>query len=230
MTTPAVDLLFGTSTGARVADHVRGLVWQGVLRAGDRVRQADIAAALGVSRIPVREGLVALESEGLVRHEPQRGVFVAGLDRAFVSDHYALLGLVLGYVIEQAALRGDHGFQKELGDLSERVARAQTAEEIFPLAVRFKELVCSAGGSTRARAAVASMERLVPGNLHAEVPGAIEVTRSGIPAIAASIAIGDGRSAATQTRRMTRHLGEAVLAELVRRGIVDDARDRSGES
>ena len=58
------DALFETSTGARVAEYVRGLIFEGRLRAGDRVLQAEIAQALGVSRIPVREGLVALESEG----------------------------------------------------------------------------------------------------------------------------------------------------------------------
>jgi DNA-binding GntR family transcriptional regulator len=227
------DSHFGISTGERVADYVRSLVWSGELRAGDRVRQADIASALGMSRIPVREGLVALESEGLVRHEPQRGVFVARLDRAFVTDHYALLGLVLGYVIDQAVRRGDHGFKKELGDLSERVAQAETAEELFPLAVQFKELCCSTGGSARARAAVASMERLVPGNLHAQIPQAITVTRAGIPAIAEAIAANDGERAAVEMRTMTRELGAVVLADLVRRGLIvsdPEAPDGSDES
>lgn len=217
---PTSVALFGTTTGARVADYVRGLIWDGALRPGDRVRQEQIAAALGVSRIPVREGLVALESEGLVRHEPQRGVFVEALDADFIADHYALLGLVLGYVIEQATRRRDPAFVEQIDALADRVAAARTAEEIFPLAVRFKELVCKAGASARARAAVGAMERLVPGNLHARVPAAIPVTRSGIPAIARAIAAGEGHDAAEHTREMTRALAEAVAAELVRRGTI----------
>jgi DNA-binding GntR family transcriptional regulator len=188
--------VFGISTGARVAEYVRSLVWDGKLRAGDRVAQAEIATALGMSRIPVREGLVALEAEGLVRHEPQRGVFVVGLDRAFVRDHYALLGLVLAHVIEQAV----------------------------PLAVEFKERVCHAGGSARARAAVGAMERLVPGNLHAQVPEAIGLTRAGVAAIGEAIALGDAVRAAAETRSMTNRLGEAVIRELERRGIIERER------
>lgn len=61
------DGLFEMTTGARVAEYIRQLIWNGSLRPGDRVLQGEIAAALGVSRIPVREGLVAVESEGLVR-------------------------------------------------------------------------------------------------------------------------------------------------------------------
>ena len=44
-----------------VAAHVRRLVFDGKLRQGDKVPQQEIADALGVSRIPVREALVALE-------------------------------------------------------------------------------------------------------------------------------------------------------------------------
>jgi DNA-binding GntR family transcriptional regulator len=216
--------VFGISTGARVAEYVRSLVWDGKLRAGDRVAQAEIATALGMSRIPVREGLVALEAEGLVRHEPQRGVFVVGLDRAFVRDHYALLGLVLAHVIEQAVDRGDPRFREEMNALGERVARAATAEEIFPLAVEFKERVCHAGGSARARAAVGAMERLVPGNLHAQVPEAIGLTRAGVAAIGEAIALGDAVRAAAETRSMTNRLGEAVIRELERRGIIERER------
>lgn len=213
--------VFEMTTGARVAEYIRSLVWDGKLRAGDRVAQAEIASALGMSRIPVREGLVALEAEGLVRHEPQRGVFVVGLDQAFVRDHYALLGLVLSHVIEQAVGRGDPGFREEMGVLGQRVADATTADEIFPLAVEFKERVCHAGGSARARAAVGAMERLVPGNLHAQVPEAIELTRVGVGSIEAAIRRGDAAAAAAATRSMTNRLGEAVIRELGRRGIIE---------
>jgi len=221
MTERPAGSLLSVATGTRVAEYVRALIWDGSLRAGDRVRQGAIASALGVSRVPVREGLVALESEGLVTHEPQRGVFVVGLDRAFVADHYELLGLVLGYVIEQAARRGDRHFKKELGELSEQLTRAQSAHAVFPLAVEFKELVCRVGGSARARAAVSGMERLVPGNLHEQVPGAIDITRSGIPAIAQAIQADDAVAAAAQTRAMTRRLSQAVIGELARRGLIE---------
>jgi DNA-binding GntR family transcriptional regulator len=215
------DALFGMTTGARVAEYIRTLIWNGTLRAGDRVRQNEIASALGVSRVPVREGLVAVESEGLVRHEPQRGVFVARLDRRFVRDHYAILGLVLGYVIEHAANRGDGELKRRVNDLSRRLASAKSAEDVFPLGVEFKELVNSVGGSARSRAAVAGMERLVPGNMHEEIPGAIEVTRSGITRIGGAIEDGDGLAAAAACREMTSALGQLVVTEMERRHLFD---------
>ena len=52
------------NVGEIVADHIRRLVFDGSLADGERVPQREIAEALGVSSIPVREALVALEREG----------------------------------------------------------------------------------------------------------------------------------------------------------------------
>lgn len=210
------------TTGARVAEYIRQLIWNGSLRPGDRVLQGEIAAALGVSRIPVREGLVAVESEGLVRHEPQRGVFVARLDRRFVEDHYAILGLVLGYIIERTAERGDSELETRMMDLARRVASAETSEEVFPLSVEFKEMVNAVGGSARARAAVSGMERLVPGNMHDQIPGSIAVTKAGIAEIAEAIRGRDGARAGAACREMTSALGRLVVEELERRRMFDE--------
>jgi DNA-binding GntR family transcriptional regulator len=49
------------SSGEQAAIYIRGLIFQGRLRQGDRVPQDEIARTLGVSRIPVREALLSLE-------------------------------------------------------------------------------------------------------------------------------------------------------------------------
>ncbi len=46
---------------------------------GSRLVEGDLAAALGVSRTPVRDALRRLESDGLVHSEPNRGYVVADL-------------------------------------------------------------------------------------------------------------------------------------------------------
>src|SRR5262249_27112791 len=52
------------SSGEQVRLYVRRLIFDGVLKPGQRVPQDAIAQTLGVSRIPVREALIALEREG----------------------------------------------------------------------------------------------------------------------------------------------------------------------
>jgi DNA-binding GntR family transcriptional regulator len=54
---------------AIVAGAARGLILP-----GDRIVETEIARALGVSRVPVREALRLLESQGLVVSEPYKGI------------------------------------------------------------------------------------------------------------------------------------------------------------
>jgi DNA-binding GntR family transcriptional regulator len=46
----------------------------GIVLPGDRIVEADLARKLGVSRVPVREALRLLESQGVVVNEPYKGI------------------------------------------------------------------------------------------------------------------------------------------------------------
>lgn len=59
-----------------VADQIRNAIVFGELTLGEAVSEDRLATALGVSRTPVREALSALQLQGLVVIEPQRGSFV----------------------------------------------------------------------------------------------------------------------------------------------------------
>jgi DNA-binding GntR family transcriptional regulator len=59
-----------------------------------------IAARLGVSRIPVREALKALESEGVLRHEPNVGYSVARLNAAELRQAYLMRQVLETAVLE----------------------------------------------------------------------------------------------------------------------------------
>ena len=63
---------------AQQATHakLRAMIFSGELQAGQPMRQEEIARQLGVSRLPVREALNRLATEGLVELKPRRGFFV----------------------------------------------------------------------------------------------------------------------------------------------------------
>jgi GntR family transcriptional regulator, rspAB operon transcriptional repressor len=67
----AADLVF---------EQLHERIVSGVLAPGARLDPTEIAGELGVSRTPVREAILRLDSEGLVNRLPYRGVVVTGID------------------------------------------------------------------------------------------------------------------------------------------------------
>lgn len=59
-----------------IMEAIRSQILKGELPAGSRLRQADIATALRVSPVPLREALRGLEAEGLVTFLPFKGAIV----------------------------------------------------------------------------------------------------------------------------------------------------------
>jgi DNA-binding GntR family transcriptional regulator len=86
-----------------VAAYVRDLIISGQARPGEFLRIERIAEALGVSQTPVREGLLALKSEGLVNLLPRRGFVVAPITPQDITDLYWALALLAGELAARAA-------------------------------------------------------------------------------------------------------------------------------
>ena len=63
----------------QIAAVLRQEIAAGSLADGEELTQESVAAALAVSRIPVREAFLQLETEGLLRRLPNRHVQVVGL-------------------------------------------------------------------------------------------------------------------------------------------------------
>jgi DNA-binding GntR family transcriptional regulator len=88
-----------------VAIELRDMILSGRLGFGERIDQDAVADAHGMSRLPVREALIALEQEGLVVNTPRRGAYVAQLSAEDVLDQYEVYGLVAGLAAARAAER-----------------------------------------------------------------------------------------------------------------------------
>ncbi|HTU07071.1 MAG TPA: GntR family transcriptional regulator, partial [Trebonia sp.] len=95
----------------RIADSLRTAILDGSYQPGERIRQEDIAARSGASRIPVREALRMLAAEGLVTLVANSGAWVTQLTMAECSETYLirerlepmLLGMSMPF-LEQAAI------------------------------------------------------------------------------------------------------------------------------
>jgi DNA-binding GntR family transcriptional regulator len=78
------------ATGVRIAAYLREAILSGEIAPGQWIRQEDVAARLGASRLPVREALRMLEAEGLTEHAANRGSRVPLLDAHEVDVVYRM--------------------------------------------------------------------------------------------------------------------------------------------
>ncbi len=90
MTLGIGDAIQPKNTSELIADALRSAILQGKLRSGQSLKQDEIANEFSVSKIPVREALVQLQAEGLVRMIPSRGATVTRLTIDEITEIYTI--------------------------------------------------------------------------------------------------------------------------------------------
>ena len=198
------------SVGEGVADHIRQLVFFGELRDGQRVPQREIAQALGVSSVPVREALASLQREGVVTIEPNRGAFINGLDANVVREQFYIFSRIYGLATRVTTERAEPSLVAALSDLAERIGAERDLDALLALSIQFQLLIVDRGGSKRLRALIAPFSRIVPGNFYVTIPGSAEVTRRGVSELAEAIASGQPDAAEKACWGFIDEIGELV--------------------
>src|SRR6201996_4754508 len=101
--TPSVDIA-GT-VRERAARELRDRILTGALPAGTRLDLDAITTEFATSRTPVREALLELSYDGLVKVTPRSGVMVIGISPEDVLDSFTILGVLTGQAAAWAAER-----------------------------------------------------------------------------------------------------------------------------
>ncbi|MEW5722786.1 MAG: GntR family transcriptional regulator [Thermodesulfobacteriota bacterium] len=79
--------------------HLREEMHQGRLLPGASIDLNQIARSLGISKTPLRDALIQLESEGFVKILPRRGVRVATLTLNDIKNLYEIIGMLEAGII-----------------------------------------------------------------------------------------------------------------------------------
>jgi DNA-binding GntR family transcriptional regulator len=104
--------------GQEAYDRIRAAIRDGALPPGLRLTETDLAARFGVSRTPVRQAIARLESEGLLTHQPRRGLAVTRPDHQQVIELYVMREILEGAA---ARLAAQHATETELAAMAELV-------------------------------------------------------------------------------------------------------------
>lgn len=127
----------GSFASGKVVEHLRGLILSGELAPGARIRQEEVAAELGSSRLPVREALQILRHQGLVRLRPNAGASVMPFDPAECDLIYRVREQVEPIVLAESVPRLGAAQVAELGRLQEEIAGTRDVERFLALDRRF---------------------------------------------------------------------------------------------
>ncbi len=88
----------------------------GVFRPGERLDEQSLADRFGVSRTPLREALVQLAANGLVKLLPRRGAFVVSLTFQEIVERFETMAALEGMCAALAARRFDEQDRRALLD------------------------------------------------------------------------------------------------------------------
>ncbi|MFN3218037.1 MAG: GntR family transcriptional regulator [Acidimicrobiales bacterium] len=211
-----------------VAAYVRDLILTGSLRPGTRIDQEAIAAALDVSRSPIREALVILGQEGLLDVTPRRGASVAHLAPEDIVDHYELYGVVAGRAAAMAAATLEDEQIAELEAIHARFSRHRDdGEDLSRLNFEFHRILNTVA-PRRTRWLLRLLERSVPTDYYEFADG---WNRRAIDQHAAILEAVIARDPDRARQAMEEHLRQSGLAaaEALRAsGFWDDALGSSG--
>ncbi|MBE1493526.1 DNA-binding GntR family transcriptional regulator [Amycolatopsis lexingtonensis] len=134
-----------------VADRLRDAIFDGGYAPGSQLREVELAEALGVSRGPVREALLKLEREGLVRGEWHRGTTVTALSDVDVEELDSLRAALEQLAVALVVERGSD--LAEIDAVVARMERAADEHEMVRCDLAFHDAVYAAAGHRRLREA-----------------------------------------------------------------------------
>jgi DNA-binding GntR family transcriptional regulator len=117
-----------SSTADEVVALLRARIVSGELAPGTQLREVRLSKDIGISRPTLREALQGLRQEGLVRHEPHRGMFVATLGAAEIHDIYTVRRVIEGPAA-RAAHRASAAGLEAVEAAFERLAELEGGED-----------------------------------------------------------------------------------------------------
>lgn len=149
------------SNAQRAVQQLREMIFSGDLPAGSDHLETELAERLNMSRTPVREAALQLESQGLVEMRPRKGVRILPVSATDMREIYDVLTELESLAAERAAEAGYS--EPDLADLAGSITdmdRAIASEDLEAWAEaddRFHAELVRLGGNSRVRMIAAMM-------------------------------------------------------------------------
>lgn len=206
----------------RVVSRLREAILKREFKPGERLVQEELAEAIGVSRMPIREALRQLEKEGLVTLEPHKGAIVTPVTADDIEEIYFLRAMLEAMAVERSLpnLTGeDKRTLRELADVMEQAVADQDVEQFIQKNAEFHHLMRKGCRWRRAQMILEMLWHGFPPHTPSMLPGQMERSLSEHKEMLQLIENGDANQLSQVIRKHILRTGEAFKKHL------DDAGD-----
>ena len=127
-------------------------ILQGILKAGDKITERDLAERLGMSRAPVREAIRELIGVGLLEQVSARQIIVRQLLLSEVKEIFSIRAMLEGKAAATAASRFRTQDLMKLEQLHEKMKQVASSEDLadyFDLNIEFHKVIHTVAASPR---------------------------------------------------------------------------------
>ena len=111
---------------------LRAMIVEGELAPATHVEEVKLSQQIGASRTPVREALIALEAEGLVRSQPRKGFVVVQPDEALMRESFPILSALEAMAVRTSGA-GLQAAAPQLRRLNDALARERKKARQYDL-------------------------------------------------------------------------------------------------
>lgn len=214
----------------KISRILREAIFRGDLVRGQRLVQDELANALGVSRMPVREALRRLEAEGLVIIEPYRKAVVVGIEIEDVQEIYELRALLESKAVELSAGRMNEKDVAELESLVEEMknaVRKQEFDRFIELNVKFHKHLVKYCTWRRLLSFIEMLWNGFPQQTPHILPNQMEMSELEHEAILRAIKANDAAEAARLVQNHIRRTGEHLIQKMRRDRASSSAENKT---
>lgn len=207
------------SLRVRVFNAIEDAILNDEYKNGESLNELKISKELGVSRTPVREALMQLELEGLVRTIPNKGAVVVNISEKDIDDIYAIRmkieGLAAKFCTEKINNDELESLEK-IVELQEFFLSKNDTEQIWRLDGDFHKIIYNASGSRPLRFILTNFHNYIrhARDISVHTEGRAEKTVSEHRAILDAIKNNDGDLAELLTARHINNAKENLISRI----------------
>jgi len=192
------------SLGQAIADALRVEIVDGTIAPGDRLREVALAERFEVSRVPVREALQQLASEGYLVIQPRRGATVVVPSARVIRETLEVRNELEVFAARLAAARRGGEHRQHIRDVLDEAAAARAAGELdrLPGLIRaFHTAISDASGNSELVRLLATIRSQATWMYAVDVPGRTDESWQSHDEIGEAVLAGEVAAAEDAMRR-----------------------------